>query len=161
MSAAYDALGGLSVILGSPAEIHVYDEQGQHVGLTKSGTVEADIPDSCYGKIRHFTVVWLPDATAGYEVIVEGEEEGKFDLELRAEKGTGVKTVKYHGVPVGSDTVTHVSVQQGGDFVMAVDEDGDGIFESLKPPDEVLIDSDGDGVGDKADFCPAHWLQRQ
>jgi len=99
-------------------------------------------------------VIALEDASAAYEIIGDGTGQGEFDLKLRRTEGASVKSVSYYDVQVVGSMNTRVLVSQESDFLMDIDEDGDGSYDVMKAPDEIFIDSDGDGVGDRLDFCP-------
>jgi predicted MPP superfamily phosphohydrolase len=83
----------ITTSLYSPANIHVFDSLGNHVGITASGEVDRDIPDSYYLSGIHEEienqsitlfpekiVIYEPDDNYIYEVV--GYEEGTYRLEL-------------------------------------------------------------------------------
>jgi hypothetical protein len=150
----YDKVGGWVTFMGSPADLHAYDELGRHVGLTEQGTLETEIPDSYYGTLGHLTILALPDSEATYEFVLEGIEEGGVDFEIWVKEGDGRREIEYHNVQVNANTEARINARKGGDFIMEVDRDGDGLYEAMRAPDVMLTDSDGDGIEDKMDMCP-------
>ena len=140
---------GLEGFMASPAEVHIYDHQGRHVGPNEQGGIDTEIPGSAY---RTPIVAGEPDADArrvsirtadlshNYRLRLVGTDEGTFDFFLEIpDRSTGtLYQTTYVSVPVGSGAEFALTLARGTDFVLAADADGDGVFEGQVMPSEIF-----------------------
>lgn len=134
---------GNDIILSthSPAQVHLYDNQGNHVGKNASGGFDMQIPGSEYferteGNSRNI-VVHNAGVLANYTVKIEGIGTGTMDLELQAPDFDDnlIYKARYQAVPMSPSTKAELSITPAKDFNLKVDSGGDGSFEELRPPD--------------------------
>ncbi|HEY65683.1 MAG TPA: hypothetical protein G4O02_14045 [Caldilineae bacterium] len=131
---------GITAIVGSPVEVHIYDERGRHVGPSPTGGVDTEIPGAYYGKLQDQTIIWVPNDGMAYEVLVFGTDEGSFSLTLlETDKSDEVKVIEYKDVPVSTEMVAKVSTRDE-DMIMHVDTDGDGTADVERKPTSVSIE---------------------
>jgi hypothetical protein len=128
----------------SPVEVHVYDSQGQHVGVDPSGEIkEGEIPGSYYlpqcsvetedGSDVYPEKIIIFNPTDDYLCEVVGTEEGNYGLVINYVSG-GVET---------TFEATEIPTSPGARHVYAVD------WQALSAGEEGVIlniDNDGDGV---------------
>ena len=140
---------GLEGFMASPAEVHLYDQQGRHVGPNEQGGIDTEIPGSAYWTP---TVAGEPDAEArrvsirtadlshGYRLRLVGTGEGTFDFFLEIpDRSTGtLYQTTYISVPVSSGAEFALTLERGTDFVLAADAEGDGIFEGQVAPSDIF-----------------------
>ena len=104
----------LQVNIDSPADLHVYDPEGRHVGINyDTSEVEIEIPGATYsGPGSEPQVIHIPDPVAGtYDITLIGTATGDFALTIEGLVGTDVvSTVTYtnciHPGQVYSSTAT-------------------------------------------------------
>ena len=138
----------------SPVDLHVYDSQGGHVGLTPSGEVERGIPRSFYlpkhsAEIKDGTEVYpekivIFDPTDDYLYEVVGTEEGTYGLDITSVSGGEATTFEATDIPT-SPGARHVyavdwqalSAGEEG-VILKIDNNGDGFFEQMAIADNEL-----------------------
>ena len=149
--------------LFSPADLHVYDTEGRHVGLDEEGRLQVEIPEAVYIQPEgtDYKIILVPEADAAgeYRIEVRGTDTGKMDIKAQVpdvrEKLN--RFLEYIGVPVKPKLVARavirpevaevavaapqlppgeVKVLTARDTVteLEIDDDGDGIFESRTAP---------------------------
>lgn len=140
---------GLQALMASPAEVHIYDQQGRHVGPSEQGGIDTEIPASAYWTP---IVAGEPDANArrvsiraadlshNYRLRLVGTGEGTFDFFLEIpDRSTGaLYQIAYVSVPVSSGAEFVLTLERGTDFVLAADADGDGLFEGRVVPSDIF-----------------------
>jgi hypothetical protein len=139
---------GLEGFMASPAEMHIYDPQGHHVGPNAQGGIDTEIPDSAY---------WTPivagepeaddrrvsiqsaDLSQGYRLKLVGTGEGTFtfNLEIPDRISGKLYQVLYASVPVSRGAVFTLTLARGTDFALAADANGDGVFEGQVIPSDI------------------------
>jgi len=143
----------------SPAELHVYDAQGRHIGPTAKGDVEKQIPDAIYvtAEGADYKTILIPNADITQEYRVEAKGTGIGRLDLRAQvpdvKNEIKRFLEYLNVPVTPKTTARASVKPIPEPRVAVPpapvppEAKGRRPETVRDETTVLeIDSDGDGV---------------
>ncbi len=136
--------------LFSPAEIHVYDSQGRHVGIDESGEIETQIPGAIYinpeGTLYKTIIIPDADVAREYRLIMKGTGSGIMDVKTQVpDKKNQVKRFgEYFNVPVSLTTIARIEIVSEiplpllaarGDSVrdiitkLEIDDDGDGVFE--------------------------------
>jgi len=116
--------------LCSPGELRVYDSQRNVTGLV-NGVIKEEIPNSCYG--NNAVVIFLPFDSYFYEVV--GTDEGTYGLAIVSVEDGNTITFEAVDIPTSPEAVHDYIVDwealsHGEDgVVLAIDADGDGVFE--------------------------------
>jgi hypothetical protein len=132
---------GLYVSIACPANLHVYDAYGRHVGLTESGNIDLEIPGAQFGSLQDTSLqyICIPgcDSIPGIRIEIKGLGEGAFDMELLSTYGQqdSVYQVQYLNKSIGVNSLARLNL--GNNWQMQEDVDGDGIFETVINPDSV------------------------
>jgi len=129
--------------IASPADIHLYDKCGNHVGKNSAGEIEEQIPGAEYLEIpelhRKTIMVQGGDTSAGYSIILEGTGEGTFDFSIGAPSRSNnfSDTVDYVNVPVSIATRVELEVNPDTGYALKIDNNGDGLVDEQRLPDDV------------------------
>lgn len=123
---------GTQVSVHSPVNIHVYDSNNNHTGLTNNGEFETNIPGSSYNTLDDAKFIFLPqDGT--YTIKFEATDNGSFDFKIRTyENDINSKLVLYKDIPLtsltkGQTTLNTFSTESP---VIQIDTNGDGVADS-------------------------------
>ena len=76
---------GIGVIarMKCPAELHVYDDKGRHVGINAgTGQYENNIPGAQHVAIGEADYVYLPTSLGNCRIVTRGRETGTYDLDV-------------------------------------------------------------------------------
>ncbi len=147
----------LAGFLKSPADIHIYDSEDNHVGAD-GDVVDEEIPGLVFytGPDDH-PEAFMIAGTDNLTVELQGTGKGTVHLRLFFCDG-GCLLLDYPEVLFDDDSLAIIEV--AGTFEMLLDLDGDGEFEDILLPtvhDEgygySLPDEDLDGVDDFTDNC--------
>jgi hypothetical protein len=126
--------------LGCPANLHLYDSQGRHVGLS-GDDIELGIPGAFFGTLEDtaFQYAFIPDgAPAGsVRIEVEGLDSGSFEMWILRGSGDSVVEVSYANEPLTSESVSQLETS-GGDWLIEHDLDGDGQQDSTGVPQSIV-----------------------
>ncbi len=137
------SLDGLTIGLGSPANLHVYDSQGRHTGINSKGGIDTQIPGSEFYKFNDVNqqLVYLPDPdlVGGYTIDVKGLVDSVFELNmLYPNKADGrAYNVSYFDKPTKKGALHRVNLDINNNWTMLNDLNGDSIFESQVKPDSI------------------------
>ncbi len=115
----------------SPIDINIYDNSGNHTGLTEDGNIEANIPGSFYDSLDDAKFIYLPN-DGKYSIKIASTGEGSFDLNIRKfQNRVNTTTAFYNNVPLGVDTQLNTDLDTSSDAVpvLSVDENGDGVYD--------------------------------
>jgi hypothetical protein len=129
-------------------EVHLYDEQGQHVGPDGMGGIDTEIPGSAYwtpilaeqtGTEAHRVAIRSADLSHDYQLRLRGTSDDTIDFSIELpDRATGqLYQTSYLSVPVSSGDELALALVRGTDFILAVDRNGDGVFEDSISPDIV------------------------
>jgi len=94
----YNSLGiSMKVALGSPADLHIYDSDGRHVGINyETNEIEVEIPYAYYSGLSvEIQFVTIPEPTTnGYMIALIGTDSGSYTLttQLKLPEGTITQT---------------------------------------------------------------------
>lgn len=137
--------------LFSPADIHIYDSQGRHVGIDERGEIEKQIPGAVYinpeGTLYKTIIIPDADVSQEYMLIMEGTGSGIMDVKTQVPdiKNQVKRFGEYLNVPVSPTTIARIEIVSDiplpliaikGDSVrdiitkIEIDDDGDGVFET-------------------------------
>jgi hypothetical protein len=142
--------------LFSPAELHVYDAQGRHVGLDEKGELENEIPGAVYinPEGTDYKTILIPDADVSHEYRLEviGTDSGIMDLKAQIPDAEhNVKRfIEYTDVPVSIAMTAQVKIKPELPLIITpkkptktirdttinleIDSNGDGVFELESKP---------------------------
>jgi len=141
-----DIIETLYISTHSPVELHIYDNQGNHVGHSPEGDIDLQIPESNYEIIGHNNFAILPNGN--YEIVVDATGAGEFDLEIETYTNLlPTNKVTYIDVSVVSDSSVASLDYTGstGDLTLNLDSDGNGTTDQQIQPNAVL---DENSAGD-------------
>jgi len=130
----------LLIATHSPVKLHVYDDQGRHLGPNQNGDVEFNIPDSGYDIIEHNSFAIVP-AGVNYRIVLEATDAGKFDLDVSSLTDFQVQNkITYLNIPLQSANATASLsfVNFNNPPVLNLDNDGDGTADKIIQPTAVL-----------------------
>ncbi len=153
-----------SAATGSPVNLHAYDSQGRHVGLSSSGDIEAEIP-GVYMYIpsddEKEVIVILDSEDLTFEI--EATDQGEFDFSLNTQNDGNYINLQYEDVQINKNTrATMQFTNTNPNFIMGIDVNGDGITDTTLSPNNVEIsgnysnnetDFDNDSIADSIDNC--------
>jgi hypothetical protein len=100
----------------SPADLHVYDAAGRHVGLDERGELEIGIPGAMYitPEGTDYKTIIIPDADVSdeYRVVIEGSGAGMMDFKaLVPDAQNNVRRfLEYRDVPVTAATIAQIDI---------------------------------------------------
>ena len=141
--------------LFSPADIHVYDSRGRHVGINEKGELETQIPGALYitPEGTQYKTIVIPDADVSqeYTLIIKGTGSGTAVIKAQVpDAKKGVKRyLEYTNIPVSPTSIARVEIKPGiplppittgshsvRDKItkLEIDSDGDGTFEIETAP---------------------------
>jgi hypothetical protein len=121
----------LRFTLHSPLSLHLYDNLGNHTGISSTtGFLEENILGSRYKTYGELKYIEAPASTT-LHLVMNGYATGSFTLDIEKNLGdTVVASTTFAAVPSSTTTVATITVPQGGDIASAsplvVDVDGNG-----------------------------------
>jgi hypothetical protein len=101
----------------SPADLHIYDSQGRHVGLDAKGVIEKQIPGAIYitPEGTGYKTILIPDAdeTGEYRVVARGTAAGVMDLKAQMPDSINKisRFLEYKNVPVTRTMVAQARIK--------------------------------------------------
>lgn len=140
-SGLFGYLNSINISVFSPADIHIYDEYGNHVGVNGAGGIDMQIPGSEYFEREgdHSKNIVIPDADilSNLRLEVVGTGTGNMDIHIQTPDfgGNVVDENQYLTVPVNPNMKGEVNINSTKDFTLNLDNDGDGTFEEQRPAD--------------------------
>lgn len=139
------AVGCTTITVLSPADLHLADASGNHTGLAANGVdIEQNIMGSQFFRFANNQVAMV-SSEATYTITLAGTGQGTFDLVIDDWlDDSAIRTVVYQGVPVSPNTKARLiydAANQPG--ALALDFDGDSIFERIVAPSSVVIPQNG------------------
>ncbi|MBN1502660.1 thrombospondin type 3 repeat-containing protein [Candidatus Woesearchaeota archaeon] len=152
-------------VLKSPADLHVYDSSGNHVGAIGS-EIEANIVGTRFytGPTNEPEAFLIYGEDENYTINIAGNDNGTINFDFFYHHSpTGGIALFYRNVSVQESTIITVYASSSSYFVMEVDYNGDQIIDYYKIADEVILegdyiyvlpDIDGDNISDMVDNCP-------
>jgi len=133
-------ISGYELSFHCPADMHIYDNQGNHTGPSVNGDIENNIPGVQYDIIDGNKFVFLPQGK-NYKIV--GEATGTGTLEIAVNmiaNNEYTKTTYFNSIPLLS-SLTNVELNLSANqtnISVKVDKNGDGVFEEEKTPDSIL-----------------------
>jgi hypothetical protein len=117
-------------LLGSPAELRVYDPEERVTGFI-DGQPKEEIPNSMI--INESIVIFLPSASYKYEVV--GIGDGTYKLGVASVANSEMTTFEATDIPASPNAVHQYTTdwealsQGGAGVTLLIDAEGDGLFE--------------------------------
>ncbi len=129
---------GEQVSVHSPVDLHIYDENGNHVGPTASGGFDYQIPHVQYDVLGEEKFAFLPPGHT-YRLELPATSAGTFDLYTeKIETGSLTSSAYYHSVPIASTSKASVVLNSSNSQILQLDANGDGTTDSFLAPTSVL-----------------------
>jgi pimeloyl-ACP methyl ester carboxylesterase len=125
-----------------PVELHVYDQNGKHMGPISTDEYEEEIKSGTYYLLGDKKIALLNDGD--YQVKLLGTDYGKmtFTLLWYNENNEEEQTIRFDDVPLTPTTVITTSTNRDGEIVLHLDKDGDNVVDQVIQP-TVVLDSTG------------------
>ena len=134
-------VSGKVVEFHCPVQMHVYDQNGNHVGPKDNGDIEMNIPGVHYDIVDGNKFVFLPDDANQYTIVGNAEEAGALEVEISEVKNNQYgKAIYFNNINLESKTTKiEFGLENNLDNQsIKVDEDGNGVFEKTATIDSVL-----------------------
>ena len=128
----------ISAKITCPANLHLYDEKGNHVGINQVDGIDLGIPNVLYNRTNEESeeiIVFEKYDKLYLDVI--GKENGYFDLYIEKYLNEETKKITYNKIQVQSGSKATLEVTSSSDYKMNFDYDGDGKYEKTIKPDKI------------------------
>jgi pimeloyl-ACP methyl ester carboxylesterase len=131
-----------------PVELHVYDQDGNHMGPVSENDVEEGILSGTYYLLGDEKIALLNDGD--YQVKMVGTDYGKmtFTMLWYDEENEEEQTIRFDDVPLTPTTLITTTTNREGNIVLTLDENGDNVIDEIIQPTVIL-----DGAGSQ-DLTP-------
>ncbi|MDO8499403.1 MAG: alpha/beta fold hydrolase [bacterium] len=126
---------GKLISVHSPVDLHAYDADGNHVGVSENGVIDVDIPGAVYEDIEHNKFIFLPeDAGQIYSVSLDATAVGTFSFRVADVVNDVVeRSVYYHDVDIVPASAGQITIDaESEDTVMRFDAMGTNDFITLQ-----------------------------
>ncbi|MCL4365652.1 alpha/beta hydrolase [Patescibacteria group bacterium] len=136
-------LSGHGLSVHSPVNLHVYDGNGNHTGITQNGDFETNIPGSSYETLGDAKFIWLSD-NGIYTLKFEATSQGTFDFRIRSfADDINNNTILYKNIPLTTNTKaeTVFNTVSTEPPILQVDNDGNGSTDTQVSSTSILIGS--------------------
>ena len=129
---------GTAMASHSPADLHIYDEQGKHVGPTADGGFDHEIPNVGYDSMGHENFAFLP-AGGIYKVKLIGTGTGSFSFDSsKIQEGEITNTAHYDSININQSSIAEVGLNANNDQSLLLDMGGDGSIDASFGPSSIL-----------------------
>lgn len=139
-SSDFCSLSGTQISFHSPIDLHIYDENNNHLGPDQDGNIEQNIDGSSYDIIDGNKFAFLPLGHS-YSIVGGATDVGSFNADVRdIRKGEITKTVYFNEVALASiNTKIEMDLDNENDLSnIKVDNNGDGEIDSQIKPSSIL-----------------------
>jgi hypothetical protein len=133
-------LNGWQVSFHSPIDLHIYDENNNHIGPTADGDIEIGIDGVSYDIIDGNKFAFLPKGHT-YRIVGQATSTGTFNARIQdIENGNTIKEAYFNQVPLNSTSanVEYFITDSQNSFSMNINQDGDQVFEDQIEPSSIL-----------------------
>jgi len=141
-------LNGWEISYHSPIELHIYDENNNHLGPNQDGDIETGIAGASYDIIDGNKFAFLPKGHT-YRIVGQATDSGTFNARVQDIQGGETIETQYFNQVVLNSTSTNVEYNlndQTESVIMNMDEDGDQVFEQIIEPSAVLNQTESQDV---------------
>ncbi|MEC0248475.1 S8 family serine peptidase [Paenibacillus chitinolyticus] len=123
-----------------PVDLHVYDSLGNHMGRTKGEEYAEDIESGSYFESDDMKIAFLNKDN--YNLVLKGTGEGEMTYTLQEwdEADKLVKTIRFDNVAIHPTTQITSNTNLDDQIVLKVDNEGDGIVDTIITPSAILND---------------------
>ncbi len=129
---------GRKVSVHSPVDLHIYDENGNHVGPNPDGTFDYQIDGVQYDIVGHEKFAFLPEGH-NFTIKLVATDKGSFNFYSSMISGDDVtSTAFYHDVKIGPASKAEIDLSADNNQVIKLDVDGDGAIDKTIQPSSVL-----------------------
>ncbi|HTW96058.1 MAG TPA: hypothetical protein VMD74_00155 [Candidatus Methylomirabilis sp.] len=136
----------LHFILHSPLSLDLYDDRGNHTGLSGTTNIlEENIPGSNYQEFGEVKYISVPASTT-LHLVMKGQDNGSFTLDVEEVRGDEtISSTTFAAVPVLTGAIATLDIPKDGGVAnispLSVDENGDGTSDITLAPKigEVVI----------------------
>lgn len=129
---------GKTVSVHSPVELHIYDQNGNHVGPNSSGNIDTEIPGVEYDILGDDKFAFLPPGF-DYKIKINATDNGHFDFYSTAiEDNEVVSTSYYSTIPISNSSQAETDLNENNDQILKLDVNGDGTFDQDINPSSTL-----------------------
>lgn len=135
---------GKLISVHSPVDLHVYDAQGNHMGISDNGAIDENIPGATYENIANNKFIFLPeDEGQIYSVKLDATATGSFSFRVADMVGDQVQqTIYYSDVAITPASMGQMTISDASsDTVIQFDANGTNNFDLL-PASSVLTASE-------------------
>jgi len=127
-------ISGDVVSTHSPVVLHIYDEEGNHVGPDENGDIEYGIPGVQYDVLDEVNYSFLPSGI-NYKIITNATDTGGYNFKIESEDkdDTITNTYKWNLIPLATlDTTGEIWIgpdYSPAEYNVKIDNDGDGVID--------------------------------
>lgn len=140
------SFSGTQVSFHSPIDLHVYDENNNHLGKIETGDIEMGIVGATYDEIDGNKFAFLPYGH-NYRVVGTATNTGTFNTRITSiENGAYTQTAYFNETPLRtvSTTVQFDIPSTQNNYIMSIDNDGDGTLDDEITPSAILDEEELD-----------------
>jgi pimeloyl-ACP methyl ester carboxylesterase len=145
---------GTTLLSESPGHLHVYDEEGRHVGIDSNGQPDIGISGAHYVPFSDMTgeheYIWVP-GTDGIRVEFVANDEGAVGLDISQGLDDGWHWFSYESVSVASGTRISIQLHPTAPTGQVVHSDG--TTETLEPAYSEIPEGGGENHSPTASFA--------
>ena len=132
----------------SPVHLHIYDDQNRHLGPNEIGDIEYGIPDSSYDVLGDNNFAVVPEGS--YRVVLQAYATGTVSFDISEMSDSAItERISYlnQPLPTASTTATLFFASSSTNFILAFDDEGDGVVDrSILPTNIVTGSNASDGI---------------
>jgi hypothetical protein len=126
------------VSVKSPVDLHIYDENQNHLGPGVDGNLEFGIENAQYDIVGHSKFAILPPGHT-YTVKFTATDNGTFDFYSQTvNDGQTTNTLYYNQIPVSLNAEGEVVITQDSSQTIHLDENADGVMDAEYLPSAIL-----------------------
>jgi pimeloyl-ACP methyl ester carboxylesterase len=121
----------LQYSLHSPLTLNLYDAQGTHTGIDKSGEVEEHIPGTYYQQLGEVKYIFSREGLSQH-IVMDGYGNGTFTFSVDELQGDKLlNKITFKDLPTTSKTKVTLDIVSNlaSASKMSIDEDGDGAYD--------------------------------
>ena len=114
----------------SPVNLHAIDQYGRHVGINETGGIEVEIPEAEYsGSDAHPQWIRIFNNSLNVPFYTTGVDTGTFDMIFERVESLYSEVYNFTNISTTTSTIAYLDSTQPN--VLEIDENGDGIVDSI------------------------------